>query len=116
MESASNGSGAKKAALIAIPVLLVALIAAYFLFRLSSDELEVTILAPPNFTAPRFTIDGRSYPLQGQNIKRKLKLGEHRFLFPKVGCGGSFTLAPGKTTFMLQGHVSTDCALQPVGN
>jgi len=115
-ESTSNSGSAKKAALIAIPVLLVVLIAAYVLFRPSSDELEVTILAPPNFTAPHFTIDGRSYPLQGQNIKLKLKPGEHRFLFPKVGCGGSFTVAPGKTTFMPQGHVSTDCALQPVGN
>ena len=115
-ESTTRGGGAKKAALIAIPLLLVALLAAYFLLRPSNDELEVTILAPSNFNAPRFSIDGTPYPLQGQNIKLKLKPGQHQFLFPKIGCGGSFTVAPGKTTFLPQGRTSTDCTLEAVGN
>jgi hypothetical protein len=108
---ASAGSGAKKAVLMGILVLLAAAIIAYFAFRPSG--LDVAILVPSGFSAPRFTIDGKNYPIEGQTIHVKLARGDHQFQFPKTGCGGTFNVAPGKTTFVPTARGPNDCSLQP---
>jgi len=106
--------GMNKALLIGIPVLLIAIIAGYFAIKPSG--LDVTVLAPSGFNAPRFSIDGTTYPIEGQAVHLKLAPGDHKFLFPKTNCSGTFTVASGKTTFMPHADASGNCALEPVSN
>jgi hypothetical protein len=106
--------GMNKALLIAIPALIVAVVVGYFIMKPS--VIDVTVLAPPNLTAPRFSIDGTTYPIEGQAVHLKLAPGDHRFLFPKTNCSGTFTVASGKTTFLAHADAGGTCSLQPVGN
>jgi hypothetical protein len=113
--SAPATGGMNKALLFGIPILLIVLIVAgYFVFRPSG--LDVTILAPSGFSAPGFRIDGATYPIEGQSVHVKLAPGDHKYLFPKTNCSGTFTVASDKTTFLPKANAAGDCALQPVSN
>jgi len=113
-ETAATSGGMNKALLIGIPVVLLAIIAGYFAFR--SSAVDVTILAPSGFSAPGFSIDGTNYPIEGQAVHLKLAPGAHNYRFPKTNCGGAFTVASDKTTFLPRADASGDCSLRPVAN
>jgi len=113
-ETAATSGGMNKALLIGIPVVLLAIIAGYFALRPSA--VDVTILAPSGFSAPGFSIDGTNYPIEGQAVHLKLAPGAHNYRFPKTNCGGAFTVASDKTTFLPRADVSGDCSLRLVSN
>jgi hypothetical protein len=106
--------GMNKALLIGIPVVLIAIIVGYFAMK--PGGIDVTILAPSGFSAPRFSVDGTTYPIEGQAVHLKLAAGDHKFLFPKTSCSGTFTVSSDKTTFLPKADAGGNCALQPVGN
>lgn len=103
-----------KVLLIGIPVLLVAVIIGYF--ALKPSGFDVTILAPAGFKALRFSIDGKTYPIDGQAVHLKLAPGDHKYLFPANNCGGAFTVSQDKMTFLPRAAAPGECALQPVSN
>jgi hypothetical protein len=114
-EPAASSGGMNKALLIGIPVLLVAIIVGYF--ALKQSGLDVTILSPSGFRAPRFSIDDKTYPIEGQAVHLKLAPGDHKYMFPANNCGGTFTVSQDKTTFLPRASAANgECALQPVSN
>ncbi len=113
-EPATSSAGMNKVLLIGIPVLLVAVIIGYF--ALKPSGFDVTILAPTGFKALRFSIDGKTYPIEGQAVHLKLAPGDHKYLFPANNCGGTFVVSQDKMTFLPRAAATGECALQPVGN